>query len=77
MKLTKVELEKRHDFTTHKSEWKGQLSFDIEAGGWMTVYVNDEVSRKVIEICTPVFETATNERIEILKKEIKGDDNDK
>lgn len=69
-----LEIKRDYDYSAKKRLFKGRISFDIEAGGWMTVNLDDEYARKFIELSIPLLEKATNERIEIVKEEIKKDD---
>ena len=66
MQFRSINIEKR--FSSDKFE--GQIKFRTSNGDSIYLNLDDEFSKKAIELCLPLFEKATNEKIEFIKKEL-------
>ena len=76
MKFTKLEIEKnQYSFKGRKGAFRGKIHFDSESGDWIVLSLNDELCKKFLELSIPLFERATNEKLEIIKKEIENGSN--
>jgi len=69
MRFTGLRIEKVI-FGNNKGEFEGTIYFDLEQGGSIFLKIDDEYSRKFVEVALPLLDKATNEKIEIVRKEI-------
>ena len=71
MKFEKLEIELNKNYVTKKDELKGRIRFQGEqTGDWLSLALDEEWCRKMLEASLPLIERATNERIEIIRKEV-------
>lgn len=70
MKFKGLEI-KKEIFGKNEGKFKGRIHFDLKQGGDIYLNIDDEFSRKIIEICIPILNQAVNEEIEIIKEEIQ------
>lgn len=72
MEFVKLEIEKnKYSFKGKVGGFKGKIHFDSSSDDWIVLNLDDEWCRKFLELSIPLFERATNEKIEIIKEEIK------
>ena len=69
MKFTGLKIEKAL-FGNNKGDFEGTIYFDLEQGGSIFLKIDDEYSKKFVEVALPLLDKATNEKIEIVRKEI-------
>lgn len=71
MKFEKLEIELNKNYSTKKDELKGRIRFQGEQiGDWISLGLDEEWCKKMLETSLPLIEKATNERIEIIRKEV-------
>jgi hypothetical protein len=70
MKFVGLEI-KKELFGKNEGKFIGRIYFDLKTGGEISLNIDDEFSRKIIEICIPLLTQAVNEEIEIIKEEIQ------
>lgn len=78
MKFEKLEIELKTNYgynEPQKEILRGRLHFRSENNDWLSFNLNDCWCRKMIEFSLPLFENAMAEKIEILKKEVKENNN--
>lgn len=71
MKFRNLTIEKDY-CGKNKGGFQGRIGFTTDAGDWITLSLDDEFTRKVIQDCLPLFERALSEKIEFIKEEIKN-----
>lgn len=71
MKFRSLTIEK--EYSSKCGGLKGRIGFATDNGDWITLNLDDEFARKVIVDCLPLFKRALNEKIELIKEEIKND----
>lgn len=71
MKFEKLEIELNKNYVTKKDELKGRIRFQGEQiGNWLSLSLDEEWCKKMLEASLPLIEKATNERIDIIRKEV-------
>ena len=71
MKFEKLEIELNKNYSTKKDELKGRIRFQGEQmGDWISLGLDEEWCKKMLEASLPLIEKATNERINIIRKEV-------
>lgn len=69
MKFEKLEIELNKNYSTKKDELKGRISFQGEQiSDWISLGLDEEWCKKILEASLPLIEKATNERIAIIRK---------
>ena len=69
MKFKGIEIEQK-GFGIDKDEFKGRIRFESDNNDYIYLKLDDEWSKKLVEVCLPLFVEAANEKIEIIKKEL-------
>ena len=70
-RLKNKEIELNKNYSTKKDELKGRIRFQGEQiGDWISLGLDEEWCKKMIEASLPLIERATNERIEFIRKEV-------
>lgn len=67
MKFKGIEI--KEDYS-NKEKFRGRIHFETENGSDIYLSLDDVYSRKLVEVCLPLFIEATNEKIEIIKEEL-------
>jgi hypothetical protein len=71
MKFEKLEIELSKNYATKKDELKGKIRFQGEQiGDWLSLALDEEWCKKMLEVSLPLIEKATNEHIEFIRKEV-------
>ena len=70
MRFSGLEIKKSWRSDNDNIQFRGQISFETEDNSIIWLNIDDEWSRKFILCALPLLEKATNEKMEIIRKEI-------
>ena len=70
MRFSGLKIEKSWRSNEDNIQFRGQISFETEDKSIIWLNIDDEWSRKFILCALPLLEKATNEKMEIIRKEI-------
>ena len=71
MRFSGLKIEKSWRSDKDNIKFRGQISFETEDNSIIWLNIDDEWSRKFILCALPLLEKATNEKMEIIRKEIE------
>lgn len=72
MKITKIEIE-QEQFGKDKGKYKGLISLKNDKPyTFVNLSIPPDVATKIMKLCVPIFESCTNEGIQLLKEELKN-----
>lgn len=69
MKFEGLEI-KRKLFGNNQGKFAGRIHFESNNGDDIYLNIDPEYAKKFVEVALPLFERATSEKIEIIRKEL-------
>ena len=70
MRFSGLKIEKSWRSDKNNIQFRGQISFETEDNSVIWLNIDDQWSRQFILCALPLLEKATNEKMEIIRKEI-------
>lgn len=69
MKFRGITIEQEY-YGKDRGKFKGRIQFESDNNDSIYLNLDNEWSKKLVDVCLPLFVEATNERIEIIKEEL-------